>query len=194
MNSKQQTGLYFGTFNPIHIGHTAIANYIKSYANLDELWFVISPQSPFKKEQKIADDRHRLEMVRLAIDNTPGYRVSDIEFSMPKPSYTIDTITYLKEKYPKRNFSLIMGSDNLATIHKWKNYTELLKQCQLIVYPRPGFDNNKPKVECNSLIVDAPLIDISSSFIRQAIADKHDVRFFLSPKVWSYIYDLQLYR
>ncbi len=194
MNKKQRTGLYFGTFNPIHIGHLAIANYIKIFGNLNEIWFVISPQSPFKKHQSISDDRDRLEMVFLAIDGVPGYRASDIEFNMPKPSYTIDTVIYLKEKYPERRFSLIMGADNLQNLHKWKNCTELLSQCPVLVYPRPGFSNQNSNIAGDITVIDAPLMEISSSFIRQSIANKHDVRFFLPNRVWQYIDDRQLYK
>ncbi len=142
----------------------------------------------------MADDRHRLEMVRRAIGNAPGFRVSDIEFYMPVPSYTIDTITYLKEKYPHRRFSLIMGADNLESLHKWKNYQELLKMCPIFVYPRPDTHSPNPLVFGDITLIDAPLMEISSSFIRQSITQKHDIRFFLPEPVWKYIEDVQLYR
>ncbi len=193
---KKQTtiGLFFGTFNPIHIGHLVIANYIKEYAPITELWFVISPQSPFKKNQTITDDRHRLEMVNLAIDKASGYRASDIEFYMPKPSYTIDTIGYLMDKYPTKKFSIIMGADNLATLHQWKNAERLVELCQIIVYPRPGYEPINSNLNANVLVVNAPLMEISSSFIREAIKEKRDVQFFLPPKVWDYICKMDLYR
>ncbi|HPW67349.1 MAG TPA: nicotinate-nucleotide adenylyltransferase [Salinivirgaceae bacterium] len=194
MEKKQQIGLFFGTFNPIHVGHLVIANYIKVFGNLSEVWFVVTPQSPFKKDQRISDDRNRLEMVHLAIDKSPGYRASDVEFKMPKPSYTIDTVTYLKEKYYKHNFSLIMGADNLQNLHKWKNSIELLRQCPILVYPRPGFPNENPHIAGDIRVIDAPLIEISSSFIRQSIVNQQDVRFFLPSKVWKFIEDTQFYR
>ena len=194
MKCKKTTGLYFGTFNPIHVGHLVIANYIKTFADLEELWFVVSPQSPFKKHVGIADDRHRLEMVNLAIGDAPGYKASDIEFYLPKPSYTIDTLTYLHEKYPKRSFSLIMGADNLENLHKWKNFEQLLKICPLFVYPRPGFSNANLNISADVTLVSAPLMEISSSFIRQSIEKKQDVQFFLPMKVWEYIEKAGLYR
>lgn len=192
MTNQKTTGLFFGTFNPIHIGHLAIANYIKAFAEMDELWFVISPQSPFKKHQTISDDRHRLEMVNIAINNREGYYASDIEFYMPTPSYTIDTIAYLNEKYPHRTFSLIMGADNLEKIEKWKNYEELLKRCPLFVYPRPGHKTtNLDKGDIT--IIDAPLMEISSSFIRNAIKENRNIPFFLPQGVWEYIEKINLY-
>jgi nicotinate-nucleotide adenylyltransferase len=193
MTAKQTTGLFFGSFNPIHVGHMVIANYMKAFANMDELWFVVSPQNPFKKHQSISDDRHRLEMVRRAIGDAPGYRASDIEFNMPIPSYTIDTVTYLMEKYPNRRFSLIMGADNLESLHKWKNYNELLKLCPIFVYPRPGSETRNSFITGDITIIDAPLMEISSSFIRQSIANKHDIRFFVPEKVWEYMVELQIY-
>jgi nicotinate-nucleotide adenylyltransferase len=194
MADNQTIGLFFGSFNPIHVGHMVIANYIKVQANMAELWFVVSPQSPFKKHQSMTDDRHRLEMVRRAIGNAPGFRASDIEFYMPVPSYTIDTITYLREKYPNRQFSLIMGADNLGSLHKWKNYQELLKMCPVFVYPRPGSHITNTLVSGDITVVDAPLMEISSSFIRLAIAQNNDVRFFVPGSVWEYIDELGLYR
>ena len=193
MTIQKTTGLFFGTFNPIHIGHMAIANYIKSYANMDELWFIVSLQSPFKKHQTIADDRHRLEMVHRAIGNTPGFRASDVEFYMPTPSYTIDTITYLNEKYPNRTFSLIMGTDNLEKITKWKNYEELLERCPLFVYPRPGYTGKSP-TQADVTVVNAPLMEISSSFIRKAVQENREIPFFLPQGVWDYIQKMDLYR
>ncbi|MDD2564410.1 MAG: nicotinate (nicotinamide) nucleotide adenylyltransferase [Salinivirgaceae bacterium] len=193
MSVQKTTGLFFGTFNPIHIGHMAIANYIKSFANMDELWFIVSPQSPFKKHQTISDDRHRLEMVRQAIGNTPGYRASDVEFQMPTPSYTIDTIVYLNEKHPRRKFSLIMGADNLEQITKWKNYEELLKRCPIFVYPRPGHSVDVP-AGANITVVNAPLMEISSSFIRKAVQENREIPFFLPQGVWEYIEKMNLYR
>ena len=191
----KKTGLFFGSFNPIHNGHLIIANYFREYTDLDELWFVVSPQNPLKPRSTLLADYHRLEMVRLAIEDVePRYRASDIEFRMPKPSYTIDTLVYLSEKYPQRQFVLIMGGDNLVTFHKWKNYQRILDEYEIYVYPRPGYDLGKysghPKVKlCN-----APLMEISSSFIRQAIKEGKDVRFYLHQKVYEYLDRMNFYR
>ena len=133
-------GLYFGTFNPIHIGHLAIANYMLEFAGIDQLWFVVSPQSPFKQKQNMLDDYQRLELVNRAIGDDLRMRVSSIEFKLPKPSYTIDTLTYLQEEFPAHRFSILMGSDNLENFHKWKNYEQIIENYPVIIYPRPGFD------------------------------------------------------
>ena len=136
MTKKKNIALYFGTFNPIHVGHLAIANYISQLSDIDEVWLVVSPENPLKKKASMLADYHRLAIVREAIADNPSLKVSDIEFSLPKPSYTIDTLTYLQEKYPDHHFSLIMGEDNLRSFPKWKNYQEILSQVQLYVYPR----------------------------------------------------------
>ncbi len=188
------TGLYFGSFNPIHIGHLALANYITEYTELDELWFVVSPQNPLKDKKNILADYHRLEMVNIAIEKYPKFKASNIEFSMPQPSYTIDTIARLEEKYPLRTFSIIMGEDNLSYFHKWKNHNIIIEKCNLIVYPRPEAKRNifhdHPKVT----LINAPNIEISSSFIREAIKNKKDIRFFLPQNVWEYIDKMNFYR
>lgn len=190
----KRIGLFFGTFNPIHMGHLIIANYMLEFCPIDELWFVVSPQSPFKKHQTLADDRHRLEMVNLAIGDTVHYRATDIEFYMPKPSYTIDTVAYLYDRYPGKKFSIIMGADNLETFHKWKNFEKLLELCPVLVYPRPGHSLSNSLVKGDIAIVDAPLMEISSSFIRKSIAEGKDIRFFLPSEVWNYIQKIGLYR
>ncbi len=188
-----KTGLYFGSFNPIHNGHLAIANYMREFTDLDEVWFVISPQNPFKSKQNMLPDYQRLELVELAIDDTPGFRASNIEFQLPKPSYTVDTLAYLYDKYPDKEFVLIMGSDNLVNFHKWKNFNEILRYHHIYVYPRPNTPDTplieNPKIK----ITEAPLMEISSSFIRKAIKEKKDVRFFLPPKVWNYIKEMHFY-
>lgn len=137
-NSK--VGLFFGSFNPVHIGHLIIANYMANYTFLDEVWFVVSPQNPFKDKKSLGNMYDRLEMVNLAIEGADNLRASDIEFSLPQPSYTIDTLTHLSEKYPTKEFLLIMGEDNLMGITKWKNADILLRDYKIIVYPRPGYD------------------------------------------------------
>ncbi len=190
----RKTGLYFGSFNPIHIGHLIIANHLVNYSELDELWFVISPQNPLKKKGSLLADYHRLEMVKLAIDDNPQFKASDIEFKLLQPSYTIHTLTYLSEKHPDHQFYLIMGADNLTVLDKWRNYEQILEQYHICVYPRPGFDGgdfrNHPKVQW----IDAPLIEISSSFIRQAIHEGKPVRYYLHPAVWKYMDEMNFYK
>ncbi|MBN2486321.1 MAG: nicotinate-nucleotide adenylyltransferase [Bacteroidales bacterium] len=183
-----KTGLFFGSFNPVHIGHMAIANYFVEFTDIDQLWFVVSPHNPLKEKNSLLDDYARLEMVRLAIGNDARFGVTDIEFRMPQPSYTIDTLTYLAEKYPDREFVLIMGSDGLSTFHKWKNYTEIINNYQRYIYPRGNDDTcaEFPKY-ANIKVVDAPKIDISSTFIRKAIRNKRNVQYFLPEKVFGYI-------
>ena len=195
-----KTGLYFGSFNPIHIGHMAIANYLIEFTDLQQIWFVVSPHNPLKEKTSLLNDYQRLEMVHRAINDDPRFRASDIEFSMPKPSYTIDTLTYLKEKYPHKEFSLIMGSDNLYYIHKWKNFTELIKDYKIIVYPRPSYPMDREKLQV--LIdykeqfeeVNAPLMEISSSFIRNAIKAGKNISHFLPENVFNYIDEMNFYK
>ena len=187
-------GLYFGTYNPIHIGHMAIANYMVEYTDIDQLWFVVSPQNPHKKKKNLLNDYDRLELVHRAVDDDHRIRVSDIEFYMPKPSYTIDTLAYLKDKFPKYEFRILMGSDNLENFHKWKNYEAIVNNYGIIVYPRPGSDSSKYKAHKNITFTEAPLMEISSTFIRKAIKEGKDIRYFLPPKTWEYIDEMGYYR
>jgi len=187
-------GLYFGSFNPIHIGHLALANYIVEYTNLDQIWFVVSPQNPLKQRSQLLDDYQRLHIVNLALRDFQKFRSCNIEFRLPKPSYTIDTLTYLKEQYPNHQFTLIMGEDNLATLHKWKNYELLLNNYNLIVYPRPNCQHTAFHTHEHVRMIDAPQIDISSSFIRQSIAEGKDVQFFVPEKSWQYINEMNFYK
>lgn len=193
IKKKKNIGLYFGSFNPIHIGHLAIANYIVEYTDLKEIWFVVSPQNPLKNKSSLLDDYSRLELVNLAIEDYNAFKSSNIEFKMPKPSYTINTLAHLTEKYPKFSFSLIMGADNITTIHKWKNYEKILSNYTVYVYPRPNIDMNDYLSLPNVIRVNAPLMEISSSFIRQSIKEKKDIRFFLPEKVYKYITDMHFY-
>jgi len=186
MSNNNEILLFFGSFNPIHIGHTAIANYLCEFCNIHELWFVITPQNPFKKASTLLNDRDRQYLTQLAIEDYPKFRVSDIEFYLPKPNYTIDTLTYLKEKYPNLNFSILIGGDNLESLHKWKNYRKILDNFKIYVYKRPCYELPKFK-NANITIVDAPQMEISSSFIRNAIKENKDIRYFLPPKVYDYI-------
>ena len=188
-----KVGLFFGSFNPIHIGHLAIASYIVDYGGIDRLWFVVTPHNPHKKKKNLANDYDRLEMVNLAMDDDTRFDACDIEFRLPKPSYTINTLTYLKERYPSYIFKLIIGADNLANLHKWKNYEQLTNDYEFIVYPRPGFNIENISIKANYTLVNAPMMDISSTFIRQAIREKKDVRFFLSHKVYKFIFENHIY-
>ncbi len=190
-----KTGLFFGSFNPVHIGHMALANYFVEYTDIDELWFVISPHNPLKKKESLLNDQLRLDMVELAIDNDVRFRSCDVEFRMPTPSYTIDTLTRLTEKHPEREFVLIMGADGLPSFHKWKNYEMIITQYRRYVYPRPGYPIPESNEKDNLVVMEkAPFIDISSSFIRSSFeAGKKPDRFLPDP-VFRYIDKHRLYR
>ncbi len=188
-------GLYFGSFNPIHIGHLAIANYLVEYTDIRQLWFVVSPQNPHKKQENLLADYHRLELVHRAIDDDDRFRVSNIEFNLPKPNYTIDTLTYLQEKYPDHSFVILMGSDNLESFSKWKNHEMILENYGIIVYPRPGFVKSEILIHKNITIAEGvPLMEISSSFIRDAIKAGKDIRHFMPQKAWKYLDEMNFYR
>ncbi|RUT78640.1 nicotinate (nicotinamide) nucleotide adenylyltransferase [Ancylomarina longa] len=186
-------GLYFGSFNPVHIGHLAIANYMAEFSDLDQIWFVISPQNPFKKKESLLPDYHRLELVNRSIENYPKIKASNIEFGLPKPSYTIDTLTYLKEKFPIYEFSLILGSDNLKNFHKWKNNDLILLNHELYVYPRPGYNDQEIKLNGRVHLINAPLMEISSSFIREAIKNHKEIPFFLPELAYQYLKEMHFY-
>lgn len=194
-----KVGLYFGSFNPVHIGHMAIAGYMREFTSLDQVWFVVSPQNPLKKKESLLADHHRLYLVELAIGDNNALRPSDIEFRRPAPSYTIDTMALLTEKYPGHEFALVLGEDNLYTLHKWKNAAELVSRYPLYVYPRQ--DAIKKKNELLDLIlekatikwVDAPLMDISGTFIRNSIKKGKNMSYFLHPAVWKYIVEMHFY-
>lgn len=187
-------GLFFGSFNPIHIGHLAIANYMVEFTSIGQLWFVVSPQNPLKKKNGLLDDYQRLELVHRAIGEDARFRVSNIEFNLPKPSFTIDTLAYLKEQFAQYKFSIIMGSDNLENFNKWKNYQSILENYGIIVYPRPGFDKTKIKPFPNISVTEAPLMDISSTFIRDAIKDGKNMRHFVPEKAFEYIEEMNFYK
>ena len=172
----RKTGLFFGSFNPVHTGHMIIANFMASQSDLDEVWMVVSPQNPLKPKQSLARDHDRLHLVRLAIGDNPLLRASDIEFTLPKPSYTIDTLTYLREKYPDRDFVLIMGGDNLATLHKWKNYDLLLRDYSIYIYQRPSYDLGDLADHPSIKVWEAPLMQISASYIRKCIKNGQTVQ------------------
>lgn len=185
-------GLYFGSFNPIHIGHLAIANYMVEYSDMEKLWFVVSPQNPLKEKKSLLAEHHRLRLVETAIEDDLRFKASNIEFNMPQPSYTIDTLTYLKEKYPEHEFVLIMGEDNLKSLHKWKNHQEILKNHQIYVYPR-DYQTIHKCIYDNVIVVEAPLMEVSSSFIRKAIKNKVDVSYFMHDKVANYVKEMHFY-
>lgn len=182
-------GLYFGTFNPIHIGHLIIANHMAEYSDLDQIWMVVTPHNPLKKKSTLLDDYHRLHMVHLATKDFPKIKPSDIEFKLLQPNYTVNTLAHLKEKYPNYKFSLIMGEDNLKSLHKWKNYEFILAHHDIYVYPRLSSDEenlefkNHPKIH----ILDAPIVEISSTFIRENIKNGKNVQPLLPNEVWKYI-------
>jgi len=187
-----KVGLYFGSFNPIHIGHLAIANYMVEYSDMDKLWFVVSPQNPFKEKRSLLAEHHRLSLVEIAIEDDLRFKASNIEFHLPQPSYTIDTLVYLEEKYPDITFVLIMGEDNLKGLHKWKNYERILEKYPIYVYPRDYKTIGKKEYD-NITVVDAPLMEVSSSFIRKAIKVKKDVSYFMHFKVAEYIKEMHFY-
>lgn len=193
----KKIGLFFGSFNPIHIGHLILANYILENSDMDELWFVVSPQNPFKDKKSLLTDHNRLDMVQLAVKNYPKMRASNVEFSLPKPSYTIDTLTYLKEKYPNYSFALIMGEDNLDSLPKWKNSEKLMSEYQIIVYPRT-FEGEKKDSEYlqheNISMVNAPIIELSATEIRNMIKEGKNVRPMLPPEVFEYLDGSSFYK
>lgn len=189
-----KTGLFFGSFNPVHTGHLIIANFMATRSDLKEVWMVVSPHNPLKPKSTLANDYDRLHLVRLAIDDNPLLKASDIEFSLPKPSYTIDTLTYLSEKYPGREFVLIMGSDNIATLHKWKNYEMILEKYAIYVYRRPDFVKEDLPDLPNVHYFDAPLLDISATYIRTCIKDRLSVRYLVPDKVYEYLEGSTMYR
>lgn len=188
-------GLFFGTYNPVHVGHMVIANYMVEYTNMDQLWMVVTPQNPFKQKKSLLQDFDRLHLVNLAIGDDQRMRSSDIEFKLPKPNYTCDTLVYLKEKFPKHEFALIMGADNLNHFHKWKNHEEILKNHELYVYPRlESNEGGKLKHHEKVNYVEAPIIRISSSFIRNAIKEGRNIKYFMPERVSAYIEEMNLYR
>ncbi|HPI29188.1 MAG TPA: nicotinate (nicotinamide) nucleotide adenylyltransferase [Bacteroidales bacterium] len=187
-------GLYLGSFNPIHKGHLSIARQVLKTAGLHEVWFVISPQSPFKSVAALLDDDYRYEMVRLAIKNNPRLRACNIEFGLPQPSYTINTLKALKEKYPETEFCIIIGSDNLDAFDKWKNYEDIISQYRLLVYPRVGSDGGRFRHHPSVTWIEAPLLDISSTAVRAAVSQGQDVSKLLPAKVLGYINKMGFYK
>jgi nicotinate-nucleotide adenylyltransferase len=177
-------GLYFGSFNPIHHGHLLIANYVLEHSSLDQVWFVVSPQNPLKPSASLLNEYHRLFLVQLAIEGEKGLKASDIEFKLPKPSYTVDTLAYLQEKYPANEFSIIMGSDSFQNLPKWKNYTWLLQHYPLYIYMRPEHETLPTYPGARSItVLDAPLLPISSTEIRKNIKEGRSIRYYVPDAV-----------
>lgn len=189
----KKVGLFFGSFNPIHNGHLAIAEFMVEQTDLNQVWFVVSPQNPLKEKKTLLADHHRWSMVNMVVEDDPRFRAIDIEFTMPRPSYTIDTLTRLSEKYPDNEFVLIAGTDIFYTLHQWKNYKELLAQYSFYVYTRPhykmGIFANHPRIK----VFDTPHINISSSFIRRSIKEKKEISYLLPPKLYKYIQEMHFY-
>lgn len=188
-------GLFFGSYNPIHHGHLVIASQIVEYTNLDQIWFVVSPQNPLKEKASLLNEYDRLYLVDLAIEKDDRFRSSNVEFNLPRPSYSIETLIHLKEKQPQHKFSLIMGGDNLATLHKWKNYEAILKYFQVYVYTRPGYEVTSDLAEHPSVhILEFPQMDISSSYIRECVKKGISIKYLVPEKVRAYIEDMRLYQ
>lgn len=188
-SNNKRIGLLFGSFNPIHIGHLIIAETVLGLPDLHEVWLVVSPHNPFKEKKTLLNQYDRLHLARLSVENNAKLRVSDIEFKLSQPSYTIDTLAHLHEKYPNYDFMLIMGEDNLAHFHKWKNYEQILKYYQLIVYPRPNCLNTPPEYKQHERItwLQVPLIDISATHIRSLVQKKQSIRYLVRDSVYEYI-------
>ncbi len=185
-------GLYFGSFNPIHTGHLIVANHVIEHTDINKVWFVVSPHNPLKDSHSLLNEHDRLHLVNLAIDDNPKFRASSVEFQLPKPSYTIDTLTYLTEKFPLEQFSVIMGSDSFQNLHRWKNFEILVERYSFIVYNRPGFVIDDT-YGATVTTLDAPLLQISSTYIRKQIKEKRSIKYIVPPAVEQYIIDNRLY-
>ncbi|MBC3758350.1 nicotinate-nucleotide adenylyltransferase [Hyunsoonleella sp. SJ7] len=191
-----KVGLYFGSFNPIHIGHLVIANHFAEYSDLDQVWFVVTPHNPFKKKSSLLDNYQRLEMVYRATEDYTKLKPCDIEFGLPQPNYTVNTLAHLQEKYPDMEFALIMGSDNLKSFHKWKNYEVILENHHIYVYPRIYKDDDGTQFDDHEKIhvIHAPIMELSSTFIRKSIKSGKNVHPMLPQKVWQYLDEMNFYK
>ena len=197
MGQGKTIGLYFGTFNPIHIGHLNIAHYFAQYSKLDEVWLVVTPRNPLKLKQSLLADYHRAALVDIALEDYPQLKTSRVEFDLPQPNYTVNTLAVLQEQNPEHSFALIMGEDNLQNLHKWKNYEWLLEHIPILVYPRISHLENSPsksKITGNITPVKAPIFELSSTFIRKSIERGLDIRPMLPEKVWRYIDEMNFYK
>lgn len=189
-------GLYFGTFNPIHVGHLIIANHMVEHSDLDEIWMVVTPHNPFKKKSSLLDNHHRFEMVYRATEQYPKIKPSNIEFKLPQPNYTAHTLVHISDTYPDKEFSLIMGEDNLKSFHKWKNFETILEHHQLYVYPRISEGVIETQFDAHPKVhkVDAPIVQISSTMIRNGIKADTNIQPLLSKEVWEYLDEMNFYR
>jgi len=196
MASKKRIGLYFGTFNPIHVGHLTIANYMVEFSDLDEVWMVVTPHNPHKKKKTLLDDNHRLVLVNIALEDYPKIKTSNVEFGLSQPNYTVNTLVHLEEKYPEIDFCLIMGEDNLKNFHKWKNYEVILERYTIYVYPRVSDGTMETQFKNHPKIykVNAPIMEISSTFIRNGIKEGKNIKPMLSAEVWKYIDEMNFYK
>ncbi|MCR4849595.1 MAG: nicotinate-nucleotide adenylyltransferase [Bacteroidales bacterium] len=188
----RRIGLYSGSFNPIHHGHVMLANYLVEFSDLDELWFVVSPQNPLKKKADLMDDNDRLEMVKLAIGDDPRMKASDIEFSMPQPSYTINTLRALSAQFPEDQFVFICGMDSLEGFPRWKEYQAILDDYELLVFPRKGYDGGELLNHPHVKVLETPIIEVSSTFIRNSMKEGKDVRHFMPEKAYRYLVENDL--
>ena len=194
---SKKIGLFFGTFNPIHVGHLIIANHMAEFSELNEVWLVVTPHNPHKKKNTLLEDTHRLAMVRIATEAYPKLKASTIEFDLPQPNYTVNTLAVLEEKHPHKEFCLIMGEDNLKNLHKWKNYEVILERHPIFIYPRisKNFESNSNLEKNNSVtVINAPIIELSSTFIRNNIALNKNIQPMLSKNVWHYIDEMNFYK
>lgn len=188
-------GLYFGSFNPVHTGHLIIAQHIANLPDIDQVWLVVSPHNPLKSKSSLAKDYDRLHLVNLSVEDNPKIKSCSIEFHLPQPSYTIDTLTHLAEKYAQHHFSLIMGSDILQTIHKWKNYEQILKNYNIYIYKRAGHPIPEAFAHHSGLhVCSAPLLDISASYIRECLRSGRSVRYMVTDKVFDYLDGSNMYK
>ena len=194
MATDKNIGLFFGSFNPVHVGHMIIANYMVEHSDLDQIWMVVSPQNPHKQKKSLASEYDRLHLVKLAIGDIPHIKASNVEFKLPQPSYTIDTLTYLTERHPDHEFSLIMGGDNLGSFHKWKNYELILERHHIYVYRRPTYELGELATHEKVSILDAPLLQISASYIRAQIAESKSIKYLVTDTVYDYLKESTLYK
>ena len=187
MSKKQNIGLFFGSFNPIHVGHVMIANYMVEFEDMDEVWFIISPQNPFKSKDELLPQEHRLAMVKTAVKEMDNIKASDIEFSLTQPSYTINTLTELRKRFPEADFHILMGTDNIVNIHRWKESEKIIENYHILVYPRNGYPFDTADLPAKAKITNAPIVDISSTMMREWISSGHNVRAYLPYGVYEYI-------
>jgi len=196
---SKKIGLFFGTFNPIHVGHLIIANHMAEFSELNEVWLVVTPHNPHKKKNTLLEDTHRLAMVRIATEAYPKLKASTIEFDLPQPNYTVNTLAVLEEKYPDKEFCLIMGEDNVKSLHKWKNYEVILERYPIFIYPRisENLERNANLIlekKASVTLINAPIVELSSTFIRKNIAINKNIKPMLSKNVWHYIDEMNFYK